>query len=84
MIPTAPTKGEPMRETVPTDRPPMWVRCPACHKASGVLDMFRATLLRQHYECDDCGHAWTVNEVLTVTSAASQTANAPRLQRLKN
>ena len=72
-----------MRETVSTNRPPMWVRCPACHKASGVLDLFGATLLRQHYTCDDCGHDWTVSEVLTVTSATSHPANAPRLQRLK-
>ena len=73
-----------MRDTCSTDRPPMWVRCPNCHKASEVLDMFGATLLRQHYACDDCGHDWTVSEVLAPTNATSHKSLAPRLQRLKD
>ena len=73
-----------MRDTFSTDRPPMWVRCPACHKASGVLNMVGATLLRQHYACDDCGHDWIVSEVLEPTNATSHKSLAPRLQRLKD
>jgi transposase-like protein len=38
-------------------RPPTWIRCPACHAVSGLLNIGLSPR-ENTYECEECGHVW--------------------------
>jgi transposase-like protein len=38
-------------------RPSFWVKCPACQRVTGMLDI-SLSRREDHYECQDCGHVW--------------------------
>jgi transposase-like protein len=60
------------------ERRAIWVTCPACQQPGGV-PVTRKGDSQQRYECDDCGHEWTVSERRSANGLA-----APRLQRPKD
>jgi predicted RNA-binding Zn-ribbon protein involved in translation (DUF1610 family) len=57
------TVAQPSRHRKPSllAAPPniVWCRCPKCHQASGArLPINHSS--SDYYECDACGHVWTV------------------------
>ena len=40
-------------------RPSLWVRCPACQRMTGMLDISLSRGSEHYYECEECGHVWT-------------------------
>lgn len=47
-------------------RAPTWVRCPACHTMSGLLNL-GLSARENTYECEECGHVWTATATATRT-----------------